>query len=124
MHAADVSMPAMKRLPALLLLLAAPAFVADAPSSAQPFSATLEPKKMHEECVKLEAGEKRKYYWKSNAPVDFNIHYHEGNDVSYPVRRDGMRTDGGVFAAKIAQDYCWMWTARDKPASLEGKIEK
>lgn len=114
----------MKRPIALLLFLAAPAFAADAPAPAKPFTATLQPKAMHEECVKLDAGEKRKYYWKSDAAVDFNIHYHEGPEVTYPVKRDGMRTDGGTFAAKIAQDYCWMWTARDKPVKLEGKIEK
>jgi hypothetical protein len=108
----------------LLLLLAAPTFAADPPASGKPFTATLEPRKMHEECVKLDAGEKRKYYWKSDAAVDFNIHYHEGPEVFYPVKREGMRTDGGTFAAKIAQDYCWMWTARDKAAKLEGKIEK
>ena len=90
----------------------------------QPFSFSLEPKQMREECVKLQAGEKRKYYWKSDAPVDFNIHYHEGADVFYPVKRDGMRGDGGTFAAgKGTQDYCWMWTARDKAAKVEGRIE-
>jgi len=114
----------MKRLAALLLLLAAPAFAADAPAPPKPFTATLQPKAMHEECVKLDAGEKRKYYWKSDAAVDFNIHYHEGPEVFFPVKRDAMRGDGGTFTAKIAQDYCWMWTARDKPAKLEGKIEK
>ena len=57
------------------------------------------------------------------SPVDFNVHYHVDKDVFYPVKRDGMRGDGGTFAAKVGQDYCWMWTARDKPAKLEGRIE-
>jgi hypothetical protein len=34
-----------------------------------------------------------------------------------------MRADGGAFTAKSGEDYCWMWTARDKPAKLEGRIE-
>jgi hypothetical protein len=89
----------------------------------QTFSVSLEPKQLHEECVKLQAGEKRKYYWKADGPVDFNVHYHVDKDVLYPVKRDGMRGDGGTFAAKIAQDYCWMWTARDKPVKVEGRIE-
>ena len=115
----------MRCLAALLAAFAFAALAADpTAAAAQPFAITLQPKGMHEECVKLDAGEKRKYYWKSDAAVDFNVHYHEGNEVSYPVKRDGMRTDGGTFAAKIAQDYCWMWTARDKPVKLEGKIEK
>ncbi|MGZ5065058.1 MAG: hypothetical protein ACXWG1_05880 [Usitatibacter sp.] len=92
-------------------------------AEAIPFSAALAPGEMHEECMKLGAGDKRAYYWKATAPVDFNVHYHEGAAVSYPVKRDAMRGDGGTFVAKEAQDYCWMWTARDKPAKLEGRIE-
>jgi hypothetical protein len=107
--------PRMKRL-ALALCCCVPV-------SAFAFTADIEPKQLHEECVKLEAGEKRTYYWKADNPVDFNVHYHEGPEVFYPVKRPGMRGDGGVFTAKVAQDYCWMWTARDKPVKLEGRIE-
>ena len=118
-----VAWRAMKRLWIAFLCCACGALAADAPNG-KPFTVSLESKDMHEECVKLGAGEKRKYYWKSDGPVDFNIHYHEGTEVFYPVKRDGMRGDGGVFTAKLAQDYCWMWSARDKGVKLEGKIEK
>ena len=84
---------------------------------------TLEPGKIHEECMKLAAGGKRRYHWKSDAPVDFNIHYHRGSEVFYPVKRDGMRGDGGTFTAKSSEEYCWMWTAKEKPAKVEGGIE-
>ena len=117
----------MKRLPPCLLLFVACATLAAEPANApQPVrvDVTLEPGKVHEECARLEAGDKRGYHWKSNAPVDFNVHYHVGNDVFFPVKREGMRGDGGTFAAKTAQDYCWMWTARDKPARIEGRITK
>jgi hypothetical protein len=107
----------MRRL--VFAMAMAPAFA----FAAHGFDAQLESRGMHEECVKLQAGEKREYYWKADNAVDFNIHYHEGSEVFYPVKRDGMRGDGGSFSAKKAQDYCWMWTARDKPAKLEGKIE-
>ena len=85
---------------------------------------SLEAGKVHEECQRLEAGEKRRYHWKSSAPVDFNIHYHQGPEVFYPVKRDGMRGDGGTFTAKTAQEYCWMWTAREATAKVEGSITK
>jgi hypothetical protein len=85
---------------------------------------TLAAGKLHEACVKLEAGEKRRYHWKSSAPVDFNIHYHRGEEVFYPVKRDAMRGDGGTFSAKTGEDYCWMWTAKNAPARVEGRIEK
>ena len=122
MHDPMVACPRMKRLLLPLALCAAPALAAD--STSQPFNVSLESKKIHEECVKLEAGGKRKYYWKADGPVDFNIHYHEGKDVFYPTKRDAMRGDGGVFTAKIAQEYCWMWTARDKTVKIEGRIDK
>ena len=114
----------MKRLALLacasLFLLAAHA--AD-PAKPTAVAATLESGKVHEECMRVEKGEKRRYHWKANAPVDFNIHRHEGNEVFYPVRRTAMRGDGGTFTAKSGEEYCWMWTARDKPAKVEGRIE-
>jgi hypothetical protein len=115
----------MKRVLAILCAIApvaALAYGSDSPE-AQPFSVTLQPAQMHEECIRLKSGEQRKYYWKSDAPVDFNIHYHHEPEVFYPVKRDAMRGDGGLFTAKSGEDYCWMWTARDKPAKLEGRIE-
>ena len=113
----------MKRLLATLCaLVPALALAADKPDS-NPFTATLAAKQMHEECRRLEGGEKRVYSWKSDAPVDFNIHYHGATEVFYPVKREAMRGDGGTFTAKTGEDYCWMWTARDKPAKVEGRIE-
>jgi hypothetical protein len=77
---------------------------------------------VHEACVRLEAGAKRRWYWKSSAPVDFNIHYHRETEVFYPVKRERMRGDGGTFTAKTGEDYCWMWTAKNA-AKVEGKID-
>ena len=114
----------MNRLPALLCALAASMAFAQPKPDKGVVSFTLEPKKVHEECLRIEAGDKRKYHWKSSAPVDFNIHYHRGPEVFYPVKRDAMRGDGGTFNPKSGEDYCWMWAARDKPAKVEATIEK
>jgi hypothetical protein len=85
---------------------------------------TVSPKAIHEECVRLEAGQSRRWNWKSSMPVDFNIHYHRGEEVFYPVKRDAMRGDGGTFTAKTGEDYCWMWTAKGTATRIEGLIEK
>ncbi|MEO7744442.1 MAG: hypothetical protein ABIR98_16010 [Usitatibacter sp.] len=100
------------------------AHAADAPGAPakKAVSFTLEPGKVHEECLRLEAGDKRKFRWQANVPVDFNVHYHEGKEVFFPVKRDGKRGDGGTFTAKIAHDYCWMWTAKSARAKVEGSI--
>ena len=115
----------MKRLLALLCACACCTALAAPPDKErfQAVNVALEPGAMHEECARVEAGDQRRYHWKSDAPVDFNIHYHQGTEVFYPVKRGGMRGDGGTFAAKTGEDYCWMWTARDRPAKLEGRIE-
>jgi len=113
----------MKTLIFFAPLLAAAIPATAAPSEAHAFAQALAPGQVHEECMHLDAGEKRDYSWKTDAPVDFNIHYHHEPKVFFPVKRDAMRGDGGTFTAKTAQDYCWMWTARDKAAKLEGRIE-
>ena len=120
--------PAMKRLaralPAVLFAIALPAppLAAAAGAPAGGFSAALEPKGMHEECAHLEKGEKRTYYWHADGPVDFNVHYHRGDEAVSPLKREAMRGDGGTFTAKSAEDYCWMWTARERPVKIEGRI--
>ena len=115
----------MRRLCILAALAAAPAAANPAaPGAALAVDVTLAPKKVHEECARMEAGESRRWHWKSDTPVDFNIHYHRGNDVFFPVKRDAMRGDGGNFTAKTGEDYCWMWTAKDAAAKVEGRIAK
>ena len=106
-------------LSAVVLMAALPA----ASATTQAFDATLEPGKIHEECTRLAAGETRKWHWKSDQAVDFNIHYHVGDKVEYPVKRPGMRGDGGTFKATVDQDYCWMWTARKARTRVSGTIE-
>ena len=104
------------------LCAASPCAFAAQEAGARALRATLAPGQSHEECMRLAKGETRRWHWKSDAPVDFNIHYHEGPEVFYPVRRNAMRGDGGTFRAKSEQDYCWMWTARGASARLEGSI--
>ena len=116
----------MKRLLTLLCACGATAAAASSapPGDKLPVEANLAPRAIPEACVRLEAGQSRRWHWKSNQPVDFNSHYHRGDEVLYPVKRDGMRGDGGTFTARTGEDYCWMWTARAAPTRVEGRIEK
>lgn len=115
--------------PSPLLLLAACALPLAAPAAdsesrqTHTFSAGVPAGGMHEECVRLAKDETRRFEWKSDAPVDFNIHYHEGPEVFYPMKKEGATGDKGTFRAKVAQDYCWMWTAKGA-AKIEGRVEK
>ena len=112
----------MKSLLAALLVATAAAQAAEPSKPSKQFATALKPEGIHEECLRIEKGEKRGYRWDTDTHVDFNIHYHRGNDVFFPVKRDRMRTVESYFTAPSSEDYCWMWTARDKPAKLEGYI--
>ena len=98
------------------------AYAADKPVAKRTFSFPLAAGKVHEECLPIAAGAKSSYRWKSSSPVDFNIHYHRGPEVFYPVKKDAERDARGTFDAKTAEEYCWMWTAKGE-AKIEGEIE-
>jgi len=115
----------MKRALPLVLSLAAEAAFANDPSTASKplaFDIRVEPDKIHEECLRLEAGQSRRYEWTASAPVlEFNIHYHRDADVFYPVKREAIARDRGTFRAPSGEDYCWMWTAKGA-VSVKGRI--
>lgn len=70
----------------------------------------LQPGKFAELCGKLKPGEKIRWSFKSEAVLNFNIHYHEGPNVSYPVKQAGVVAAEGVLDVAQQQDYCWMWS--------------
>ena len=113
----------MKRLLPLLICVWVLPIAAAPKGDWKDIDVTLEEGQVFEHCAAVAAGGKRRYHWKSNAPVDFNIHYHEDPEVLYPVKRDGMRGDGGTFTARKPQEYCWMWTGRKTTAHVEGQVE-
>jgi len=112
------------RLPALALALLAPAVLAapaDTGGKAREFVHDLRPGAIAEECLRLEGGRSRAFEWTADGPVDFNIHFHQGDKVSYPVKLNAQRKGGGRFTANSGEDYCWMWTARVR-AKVTGRL--
>ena len=79
----------------------------------------MSPYVIHEECLKVAAGERIEYYFTSTFPINFNIHYHEANVVLMPIVRDRTLEDSAVFAPTIPQDYCLMWEAGATGATID-----
>ena len=77
---------------------------------------------IHEECLALKAGDRVEFTFESTDPVDFNIHYHEGDAVVIPLSREKAREYAGVYAATLAHDYCLMWEAGAAGAMLDYRI--
>jgi hypothetical protein len=111
------------KIPAALLLplFALPAL---ANGGSGPYSFTLSGKAFDERCLKLAAGESIRYRFRASAPVDFNIHYHRGKEVFFPVKQAAVREAESTFRAESADDYCLMWEhAGAGAAKVEGSIE-
>ena len=78
----------------------------------------MSPYVIHEECLRVAAGERIEYYFTSTFPIDFNIHYHEGSTVVMPIARRAALEDSAVFTAPIAHEYCLMWEAGATGATI------
>ena len=63
-----------------------------------------------EVCGKLAKGTAVSWSFAAGAALDFNVHYHEGKAVHYPVKRPRVARAEGRLQARIDQDYCWMWS--------------
>ncbi len=104
----------------VLCACAAPSHTIDAPKTVRAYP--LPSYQIHEECLRLEPGDRVEYGFESSEPVDFNVHYHEGNAVVMPVSREASRADAGVYAVQIAHDYCLMWEAGAAGATIDYRI--
>lgn len=79
--------------------------------------ATVPASKFVEVCGKLAAGASIDWSFEAMAPMNFNIHYHEGKDVRFPAKQDQAAQAKGTLKAEVAQDYCWMWTNKSAAAA-------
>lgn len=70
----------------------------------------LAPGEFEELCFALDAGESVKYTFDADAPLEFNLHWHRGNELRFPVRLAAVARLGGVFRSPEKQAYCLMWT--------------
>ena len=74
-------------------------------------SERIAPGQIVEWCADLAKGQRTSYRFEADAPLDFNIHAHEGDKVIYPVKRDAQRRQAPArFTAPSATGWCWMWT--------------
>lgn len=76
------------------------------------FDVTVAPGRFEEVCVSVPAHQKLRYRFEAEASLDFNVHFHRGNDVLYPVKRSAVRRDDGAVSGASAEDYCLMWDNR------------
>lgn len=88
-------------------------------------SASIAPGKFIEICSKFSKGQLLSWTFKSDHPMQFNIHYHEGKKVEFPARLQGATTAEARLEAPVDQDYCWLWANKgDAEARLSFAVRR
>jgi hypothetical protein len=110
----------LKPLVLVLALAATSAFAAEggaATKGGKPV--TLKPQKIHEKCLSLAPPQKLQYSFGTDKAVDFDVHYHKGDMVYYPVREKRTTSSEGVFTPSSREDYCMAWENRSPSADVQ-----
>ena len=54
--------------------------------------------------------ERVRYRFEASAAVPFNVDFHQGSTVEYPVKIDRISDAASIFMASSAANFCWMWS--------------
>lgn len=82
-------------------------------------------RKFVEICGPLSKDQTIAWSFKAEQPVNFNIHFHAGEEVTYPAKVEGASSASGQLKPVSDQDYCWMWSNKtDKPLDLTLTLQK
>lgn len=108
-------LPVMAATLATMAATARPAPAADAPAKKEATrvqkTERIKPDGIAEYCVTLAAGQVVRYRFEAEAPLDFNIHMHRGDEVITAVQQEAAaRIEFVDFRADRPADWCWMWT--------------
>ena len=87
--------------------------------------AAVPPGKFVELCAKLPRGSAVAWKFDAPAPLDFNVHYHVGDKVEFPAKRDAVMALKGDLIAPSDQHYCWMWRNKgDSSVPLAAELRR
>jgi len=114
----------MKRAFVAVLAVAGCASAPSDPDAAHAMDALeIAPYRAHETCFKLADGDRLDWTFDSRAPVDFNLHYHDGPSVIMPVTLAASYGNAGIFQVIVAHDYCAMWEAGPAGAIVTYRVK-
>ncbi len=84
---------------------------------------TLAPFEFREICLEPGRGGRFDYSFRSDQPVDFDIHYHEGLAVRFPIKMEAVIEETARFDAPDRRLYCFLWFNEGlAPANLTYRI--
>ena len=68
------------------------------------------PGEVRELCFEAAAGDTIVYRFEGTGPLGFNLHYHDDEEIYYPVPEHETDAEKGHFLATADRVYCLMWT--------------
>ena len=81
---------------------------------------SLAPFEFQELCYELVPQDRIEIDFRSDQPVDFDIHYHDGLSIRFPVKLSHTTVHKSQFIAAEKRSYCLMWFNRGLvPAALD-----
>lgn len=78
---------------------------------------SIAPGKFVEICENLAKDSVVAWQFKASAPLNFNVHFHQGKQVAFAEKQDGVYELQGKLTAQSNEDYCWMWTNKGSGAA-------
>jgi hypothetical protein len=88
-------------------------------------STSVAPGKSIEICSKLTKGQMLPWSFKSDQPMQFNIHYHEDKKVEFPAKLQSATSADARLEVPVDQHYCWMWANKgSSEAKLSFSVQK
>ncbi|MFP6745075.1 MAG: hypothetical protein VCB77_07815, partial [Alphaproteobacteria bacterium] len=73
---------------------------------------SLAPYELRELCLELTPRDVVHYDFQAEQPVEFDIHYHDGLRIRFPVKLRETTGQEGDFMAGLDQTYCLSWFNR------------
>ncbi|AOE50283.1 hypothetical protein [Kangiella sediminilitoris] len=72
-----------------------------------------------EVCPELKAGQTLQFEFEAKNKVEFNLHYHQGENITYPIEPQKLAKLTSSFKAPIDQTYCLMWKGLDNETRVQ-----
>lgn len=103
------------------LLIAQPVIAIAETEQSHHIFVTTNTNQVAEVCPELKAGQILQFEFKAKHDVEFNLHYHLGEEVEYPIKPHKISTLNSSFKAPIDQTYCLMWKGLDNDTGVQLK---
>jgi len=89
------------------LAMCAPAWAAD-------ITRELAPGAQSEHCLALAPGQVLDYRFTASRPLQFNVHYHVGREIVFPVPESELDAHAGKVTVDRPRNCCLMWVNRSQ----------